>query len=262
MSKLLTASSCCMADRFAFGRNRFLHLRKNYFCLVPRFLAIDTAEEICSVALFDNDELLYSRQTKEPNSHSKYIFGTIRDVIYEKSVYWPDISAFVLNLGPGSYTGLRIGSAAVKSISYCSGVPIIGISSLEIMAAAYRAANPELTSNDVICSAMDARRMEVFWQFFDHEGNSIHEARPAILDETEPPECTAGKVVHIVGSAWSKMEELGYFNKEVVSTENWLHAKHMGHLILNKWENSEFEDLAYFEPSYLKEFFFVKSRNK
>lgn len=229
---------------------------------MPLFLAIDTSEEICSVALFENDELLYSRQTKEPNSHSKYIFGTIRDVIYEKSVYWPDISAFVLNLGPGSYTGLRIGSAALKSISYCTNVPIIGLTSLEIMSAAYWSQHSDLTEKDVICSAMDARRMEVFWEFFDHEGNSIHEASPAILDEVKPPSCTEGKKVHLIGSATAKMKDLNYFPEQTISEENRLHAKHMGHLIPGKWEKEEFEDVAYFEPSYLKEFFFVKSRNK
>jgi len=229
---------------------------------VPLFLAIDTSEEICSVALFENDELLYTRQTKEPNSHSKYIFGTIRDVIYEKSVYWPNINAFVLNLGPGSYTGLRIGSSALKSISYCTNVPIIGLTSLEIMSAAYRDQTPGLTEKDVICAAMDARRMEVFWQFFDHEGNSIHEANPAILDEVSPPDCTKGKHVHLIGSATGKMKDLNYFPEQTVSLENWLHAKHMGHLISDKWEKKEFLDVAYFEPTYLKEFFFVKSRNK
>jgi len=104
--------------------------------------------------------------------------------------------------------------------------------------------------------------MEVFWEFFDHQGNSIHQARPAILDEEAAPDFTKDKVVHVIGSASAKMEEIGYFEDEMFSSDSWLHAKHMGHLIGEKWEKKEFEDLAYFEPKYLKEFFFMKPRKK
>lgn len=235
--------------------------KKYIFVPMALILAIESSESICSVALFKNAELLGFREKNEPNVHSQFLFTLIGELMQSQGYQISNLGAVAVNLGPGSYTGLRIGCTAAKAIAYSNSIPLIGLEGLSLVASAYATQN-HLSDCDFICSMVDARRMEVFWQFFNWHNEELTKAEPAILTEVELPIETSNANLHVIGSGAFKCVELEIFKGAKISTNTLSHAKFMGPLLFEKWNNNEFQDVAYFEPSYLKGFHFVAPKKQ
>ncbi|MCB9246998.1 MAG: tRNA (adenosine(37)-N6)-threonylcarbamoyltransferase complex dimerization subunit type 1 TsaB [Flavobacteriales bacterium] len=221
---------------------------------MPLILAIETSGSVCSTALFEGSELLEVCEIQEENAHSRLLFSLIQDVLALASKTVNDLDAVALSSGPGSYTGLRIGCSAVKGLAYAQQIPVITISSLEIICRGYLESLEE-PGEIHVGVFIDARRQEVFAEFFNTQALPSGNARPYILDE-KPPPAPEGKDLHIVGSGGLKARDLGLYPDAKFSNGSYLSARYMGQAAFERFEAGDFADLAYFEPDYLKPFFF------
>lgn len=216
-----------------------------------RFLCIETATTVCSVSLFENEQLLAFREVNDGFTHAENLHLFIEAVLME--VNWPatHLQAIAVSIGPGSYTGLRIGVSAAKGMAYALQIPVIGIDTLQIIAAGAKS----LQAADFYVPMIDARRMEVFTAVYDSGLNLIKPVEALIVDNTSITRFEQYSGISFCGDGMPKcktlLEELpvlSYFTEALPS------ARFMATLALKRYHAGEFEDLAYFEPRYLKEF--------
>jgi tRNA threonylcarbamoyladenosine biosynthesis protein TsaB len=214
-------------------------------------LSIETSTSICSVAIHEQGELLALAEIKEPGAHAEKLLLLV-DELFEKSVLsFADLDAVAVSQGPGSYTGLRIGVSTAKGIAYALEIPLIGINTLQAMAA-----SQSVAPGDYVVAVLDARRKEVYTQTF---GDSLQELSPieaVVLEEGVFGSILEKGRVYFVGDGVEKVkEEVKSANAYFIA--DWaisLSAKNMGVLASEKHARQEWEDLAYFVPNYLKEF--------
>ena len=164
-------------------------------------------------------------------------------------ITFEELSAVAVSRGPGSYTGLRIGVSAAKGICYGVDIPLISISSLKILA-------NKIVFDGYIISTMDARRDEVYSCIYDSKLNIIEDEKPQIINAKSFLEYADNKRVLIIGDGQEKCKNLIDINKNFEFNKDILRpsSKKMGDLAYEKFKKNDFEDLAYFEPKYLKEF--------
>ena len=134
---------------------------------MPLILHIETASSVCSTALSKGSSLIDIRETDDPKSHASRLSPYISELMKANSLTFSDLDAVSVSLGPGSYTGLRIGVSTAKGIAYGAGLPIIGISSLQSLANRYISENRDMLKDDLLCPMLDARRMEVYSAFYN-----------------------------------------------------------------------------------------------
>ena len=213
-------------------------------------LAIETSTKNCSVALFDNGNLL---QLKENNSekymHAEKLTIFIEDVIKKTKISFKEISGVILSKGPGSYTGLRIGTSTAKGLCYSLDIPLISISTLEGMSANAKKNKKIL----YYCPMLDARRDEVYSAIFDSDNSIVRETRADIVDDKIYLNFLNKKVLFF-GPGAIKCKSLINHKNAVFKESIFPSAKNLGTLGFRKFLNKEFEDVAYFEPYYLKDF--------
>ena len=213
-------------------------------------LAIETTTKNCSVALFENSNLLECKeQNSNDYSHAECLTFFIEEVVRKLDITLKEIDGIILSKGPGSYTGLRIGTSTAKGLCYSLDIPLISISTLKAMA--YGMSKKE--DYKFYCPMIDARRMEVFSSIFDQSNNEVREIRADIVDEYTYAQFLQEKVLFF-GDGASKCKTIidnanAYFMDGVFPS-----AKDMGVLGSERFANSYFEDVAYFEPYYLKDF--------
>lgn len=211
-------------------------------------LHIETATKQCSVSLGKNGQLIACKELAEEGfNHAEKLHVFIEELIAETGNKIKDLKAVSVSKGPGSYTGLRIGVSTAKGLCYSLGIPLISVNTLEILARKIQ------IEDGIIIPMIDARRMEVFTAHFDNEYNLIKETYALVLNE-ESFNDVEGKV-YFVGDGALKAKELYtkdrfVFNDEVVYPS----SRQMIDKSYQKFLNNEFEDVAYFEPFYLKEF--------
>ncbi|MBB6332596.1 tRNA threonylcarbamoyladenosine biosynthesis protein TsaB [Chryseobacterium sediminis] len=222
-----------------------------------KILYLETSSKNCSVAVSDNEKLLcVCEEVSENYKQSESLHTYVEWALEGAGIAIKDIEAVSLGKGPGSYTGLRIGAASAKGFCYGLKVPLIAVNSMESMI------EPFLGDNyDFIVPLIDARRMEVYTAVYDgNTGKELSETEAKILDETSFEEFRDKKVL-FVGDGAKKAKEIlnlpdAVFNENVYPSAQYLIQK-----TLEKIENKEFEDMAYFEPFYLKDFHGVKKKN-
>jgi len=211
-------------------------------------LHLETATKVCSVALSRDGKLLQLKEICEDGySHGENLTLFITEVLDRESIEIKQISAISIAIGPGSYTGLRIGLSVAKGICYATGIPLIAIDSLECIHTLARLKYPEHN----IIPMIDARRMEVFCSVYNSQGVLIEPIRAEIIDESsftliEPLIC-CGDGSTKLKSIWS--QRLTSIDDTIVSS-----ATAQVGLAYDKFKLNIFEDLAYIEPFYLKEF--------
>ncbi|TDS19219.1 tRNA threonylcarbamoyladenosine biosynthesis protein TsaB [Maribacter caenipelagi] len=213
-------------------------------------LNLETSSTNCSVCVAKDGEILAMRELNSANySHAEKLHIFIEEVLQEASLKMEDLEAVAVSKGPGSYTGLRIGVSAAKGLCYALGIPLISISTLKSMASQVKIKN-----NELLVSVLDARRMEVYSSIFDSELNEIRETKAEVIDENSFQEYINEKHVHFLGSGAEKIKEL--FPLETISyhCEVVPSAKEMAAISSDKYYIADFEDVAYFEPYYLKDF--------
>lgn len=225
---------------------------------MAKILYIDTANQFCSVALSNNEKLIGLRETNEKNAHARVITIFIDEVLKENSLTPADIDAIAVSMGPGSYTGLRIGISAAKGLCYALNKPMIAISTLQLMAYGtiqnYRLSNV-IEPGTMFCPMIDARRMEVYASIYNENCIEIREVIAEVIDEKAfQTELKNGKVI-FSGDGAAKCKEFIGKNPNAIFIDDFQpSAKYMIPLALAKYKNEIFEDVAYFEPFYLKEF--------
>lgn len=217
-------------------------------------LSIESSGILCSVALHKNEELLDCIESTEPNVHGEKLAVFIDEILMKNSLVPADLSAVAVSEGPGSYTGLRIGVSVAKGMCYALNIPLISIDTLRSLAFAMHLMQTNFDTNTVFLPMIDARRMEVYLAEFDANLNKILMTKPVILDEEFYSGLQKTLTYYIAGSGANKVnydiEGLNIIKKEEIG----LTAKYIGDLALAKYLKKEFEDVAYFEPVYLKEF--------
>lgn len=215
-------------------------------------LNIETATKNCSVGLSKEGKTIAIREMATENfSHAEKLHVFIEEVLKEANFKFEDLKAVAVSQGPGSYTGLRIGVSSAKGLSYALSIPLIAVDTLESIA---RKINPEtLNENDIIVPMIDARRMEVFSAFFDANFVKIRETQAEVIDETSYQDIS--QKMHLVGDGAMKFTSVLTDAKfQFYPDLEFPSAKEMAVISYQKFQNNQFEDVAYFEPFYLKDF--------
>ena len=213
-------------------------------------LNIETSSTNCSVALSKNDKLIDFIEKDSPNfSHSEKLHQFIKALIERNNTSIDNLDAIAVGIGPGSYTGLRIGLSTAKGLCYGSDLPMIAISSLL-----------NLTNNiefdGLIIPTIDARRNEVYSVVINSKHEIIREESPQVINEESFLEFTKDYNILIIGNGQFKCKEIIDFNSKFNFNEKILKpsAKNMVKFSFRKFQDNDFEDIAYVEPKYLKEF--------
>ena len=214
-------------------------------------LNIESSSTNCSVSLSKNGELLSVKEKNdEKYSHSTKLHSYIDSVLNQENIDIKDLSAIAVSKGPGSYTGLRIGVAAAKGLCFSLDIPLISISTLLVLSKKIK------IDSGLIIPVLDARRDEVYSAIFDSQYNVIEKDSPTIINSESFSQYSKKNKLYFIGSGQQKCKELIKTNNNLnfYKTDELPSSKEMALLSYEKYSNSEFEDIAYFEPAYLKNF--------
>lgn len=215
-------------------------------------LHIETATSVCSSSLSYNGKVIASRWINDGNKHAELLATFIQQIFDEAKTNPKDISAVSVSIGPGSYTGLRIGLSMAKGICYSCSIPLITINSLLILG--NHAAQSVADKNTIVVPMIDAGRMEVYAMFLNGNGEEIKATCSLIVDESTFSEYTHNKLL-FVGNGSEKLKSLFYNHKNINFCEqNLCDANHQAEIATEYYKNKIFADLAYVEPFYFKEY--------
>ncbi|MXN92297.1 tRNA (adenosine(37)-N6)-threonylcarbamoyltransferase complex dimerization subunit type 1 TsaB [Flavobacterium sp. Sd200] len=211
-------------------------------------LNIETATKNCSVAVAkDGVTIALKEFAGEGYAHAEKLHVFIEEVLQQSNIQFSDLNAVAISMGPGSYTGLRIGVSAAKGFCYALNLPLIAVDTLELLA---RKISVE---NGAIIPMIDARRMEAYTAVFDAGYNKVRETKAEIITEGFYDDISGA--IHLVGDGAAKYNEVLPAGKFVYHDDViYPSAAQMGLLSYNKFTQDVFEDVAYFEPYYLKDF--------
>ena len=220
---------------------------------MERILLLETATAVCSVELAVDGRIVASRKSTEPNAHSSKLAVFVGEVMDETSTAFSDLDAVCVSSGPGSYTGLRIGVSAAKGLCYAHDIPLIAVETLQGMANLFLMQNPDFEG--FVCPMIDARRMEVYTAMFDNKGVRLEETSAEVIG----PESFGGYLakgdVAFVGDGADKTKEiLGVHPNAVYGLPFDFSAQGLLAEAHRHYTEGIFEDVAYFEPFYLKDF--------
>jgi len=219
-------------------------------------LHIETATQVCSVALSVDGKILEARESSEKNAHSSQVTVFIEEIMKSAGLAFSGLDAVAVSMGPGSYTGLRIGVSTAKGICFAVDRPLIAINTLHSMAAGLASVergNPSLPV--LFCPMIDARRMEVYCGLYDHQLHPWREIKAEIITaESFRDELAAYNIIFAGDGADKCRPLLGNHHNATFLPRFQLSAKFMVGLAEEKFSRQEFENVAYFEPFYLKDF--------
>lgn len=218
-------------------------------------LCIETATAACSVALSRNGNPITVRHSDQKNAHSTILNLFIEEVIQETGCEFADLQAIAVSKGPGSYTGLRIGVSTAKGLSYALNIPVIAPDTLLCMAAGFRSGIKNLPDNALFCPMIDARRMEVFASVYDQLLHPLLPVQAVIVNDESFAGLPSGRPVYFFGDGAEKCREILSASPDLHYRPGFVNsASHMTSLAEEYFISSRFEDVAYFEPFYLKDF--------
>lgn len=221
-------------------------------------LCLETATPSCSVALVHNGEVLACEEDPKGQNHSEKITLFIDSVMKKAGISYDQLDAVAVSMGPGSYTGLRIGVSTAKGICYAVSKPLIAVETLEAMACGSSAVISSERSerrNLLLIPAIDARRMEVYAAIFDENVNKIKDTEAIIIDENSFADLKKDHHLYLFGDGADKCAEIfANDDKITVIKDFYCSAKYMNTIAQQKLNNKDFVDVAYFEPFYLKDF--------
>jgi len=220
-------------------------------------LCLETATDLCSVALCEKTGVIAIRESDKGRSHASLLTVFIQDLFAEKGITAGDLEAVVVSKGPGSYTGLRIGVSAGKGIAYASSVPLIGIDTTLSMFYGFMERNAErygLSGTDLLCPALDARRMEIYYSLFNVMGNTFRNIRAEIMDKNSFTDIPETSRILIFGDGAIKCKDVLTRNNVLFDIDFRISASYMHKPAYEALDHNRFEDVAYFEPFYLKDF--------
>ena len=219
-------------------------------------LQIETATTSCSVALAADGKVLAFKQVNERNKHAEVITLFTEELITSGNFTYRDLDAIAVSCGPGSYTGLRIGVSTAKGLCFALDKPLIAIETLEAMA--YGVINDNTISidkNTLLCPMIDARRMEVYCSVFNIAGEKLKDTAAEIIDEHSFAHLLNNNQILFFGDGADKCEAVLGRHPNAGFLRNFENsATYLTQKAAEKFANKDFEDVAYFEPYYLKDF--------
>ncbi len=212
-------------------------------------LNIDTALDIASVCLAKENQVLEVSFSKEQKEHAAWLHNTIAELMHKAGYAMKDLDAVAVSIGPGSYTGLRVGLAAAKGFCYALQIPLITVNTLKLIA--YAAKEKAI---DLICPVIDARRMEIFTALYDKDLVEKIPPHALVLDEKSVTFLLPPNKILFCGNGIGKLKPLipgshAAFSNSVAD------ASHLAQLSSPLFLNEQFAELAYTEPFYLKDFY-------
>ena len=215
-------------------------------------LNIETATPVCSVCLSRDGKVLVEKRNLEQNSHSQVLTVYIQEIFEEQKISVENLDAVAVSMGPGSYTGLRIGLSVAKGLCYSASIPLIGVSTLQAMA--WGMADLKKDKNALFCPMIDARRMEVYAAFYNSENSIEREIRADIIDEDSYKTFLENGVLYFAGDGAEKCKESLYHSNAHFLDQFSVSSKFLVAIAEEKFSKNDFEDTAYCEPFYLKQF--------
>ena len=229
---------------------------------MANILNIDTSSTNCSVALAYDGEIVLGYESSKKMDHSSSLAPFVEkclDYLRDKN---DRLDAVSVTSGPGSYTGLRIGLSLAKGVAFGLGIPLISLSSLEVMAVRAIFSYPDFNGDELIVPMMDARRMEVYTGVFDSALNLVEPEKALILDSSSFASLGKEKKIIFIGDGTEKFKDIYSGEPAVWLGTGMAHAKYMSALSEKYFRLNKFSDVAYTVPSYLKEYQATTPKNK
>ena len=223
-------------------------------------LNIETSTKVCSLALHQDGILIALKESFESNSHSETIMQFIQQILTENNIKQENLSAIAVSKGPGSYTGLRIGVSTAKGLCYGLNIPLISVDTLQSLT--HFALEKLNHQKGIYIPMLDARRMEIYMAVYDEKLSSIEPVSAQIIDENSFSAYLEENKVFVFCDGAEKLKGTILHDNFVVVDEIYTSSNYMGKLSYHKFIQQEFEDVAYFEPYYLKEFMTKPSTKK
>ena len=223
-------------------------------------LNIETSTEVCSVVLSEDGKTLFKKETLEGLKHSELLTVFIDELFKENNFDIKKVDAVAVSKGPGSYTGLRIGVSVAKGLCYGLNIPLISLNSLEVLGR--YAASLADTENLLYCPMIDARRMEVYTALYDSKGKELKPVTAEIIESDFLSDILKENKILFFGNGAEKCREILVHENERFEGPVKTSAQFMQIMAEKKYNKGEFENLAYFEPFYLKDFIATIPKNK
>ena len=228
-------------------------------------LCIETGTDVCSVGVARDGELLSLRESDQGRDHAKNLAVFVDELLQETSISPDELDAIAVGMGPGSYTGLRIGVSFAKGMCYGLNIPLLAVGSLDALAQVaiedHEAGiiSVEEWESARLCPMVDARRMEVYAQVFDAKCNPLSEVSAEVITEESFSQWRNDGKLIIFGNGAAKCQEVLADTTYVSVVPS---ARGLAKLAHKRYEEGKFEDIAYFEPFYLKDFVVIPSKKK
>lgn len=223
-------------------------------------LNIETSTNVCSVALSQDGVCLYEDVNMEGPSHAQVLAGYVKNAVSFADSHAIPIDAIAISKGPGSYTGLRIGVSEAKGVAYGRDAKLLSVPTLKLLTVPILLGHDELPEDALLCPMIDARRMEVYCALYDRALNEVVQTQALVIDSDSFKDYLDKQPIYFMGNGADKCVETiqhpnAHFIKNIVPR-----AKNMIPLAEMAMAKEQFEDVAYFEPFYLKEFVATKSK--
>lgn len=223
-------------------------------------LNIETSTNVCSVALSQDGVCLYEDVNLEGPSHAQVLAGYVKNAVSFADSHAIPIDAIAISKGPGSYTGLRIGVSEAKGVAYGRDAKLLSVPTLKLLTVPILLGHEELPEDALLCPMIDARRMEVYCALYDRALNEVVQTQALVIDSDSFKDYLDKQPIYFMGNGADKCVETiqhpnAHFIKNIVPR-----AKNMIPLAEMAMAKEQFEDVAYFEPFYLKEFVATKSK--
>ena len=220
-------------------------------------LSIESTTSVCSVALHQSGNLLALMELQKENVHSRELMLLVAQIMERSGISVEQLDAVAVSSGPGSYTGLRIGVSIAKGLAFAQDIPLIGVDTLKALA---KRAQSFVFGDSHIIPMLDARRMEVYVTVFDKNLQVVSPLTPKVIENENPyMDLLERGPVYFVGDGVAKLENL-LNHSNAMLLKLLPSAETVGFLAYDKFKEGVFEDLAYFEPNYLKDFRVISAK--
>ena len=224
-------------------------------------LCIETATAICSVALTLDGKVVLLKENHEGNKHAAVLTQLIDNTVKERGITLKDLSAVAVSMGPGSYTGLRVGVSTAKGLCLALKIPLIAINTLESLVNVFQSSGQSFKTNSYFIPMLDARRMEVYCAVFNGQLSNINPTAAKIIDDESFIDLLNENTCYFFGNGAAKCSQHIRHKNAIFIDGIDCSSNGLANLARQKWENKEFVNLAYFEPYYLKDFVGTKPKS-
>ncbi|HOW40596.1 MAG TPA: tRNA (adenosine(37)-N6)-threonylcarbamoyltransferase complex dimerization subunit type 1 TsaB [Bacteroidales bacterium] len=226
-------------------------------------ICIETATNLCSVALCSDKEVISLRESNDQRTHASMLTVFIDEMLKESGIRPGDLGAVAVSKGPGSYTGLRIGVSVAKGIAFAASIPLIGIETTLSMFHGMKSrleGEKDMDDNTLLCPMLDARRMEVYTALYSSSPEKIRDISAEIITEVSFSDIDIARRIVFFGDGAEKCSKVIGRKNSVFIKDFSMSASYMRIPVFEAFSKGQFEDLAYFEPFYLKDFITTTQR--